>query len=191
MRQVGCGILALAVLLILMVVGWFVGIYNNLQVADESVTSNWAQINNQLQRRNDLIPNLVQTVKGYATHENEVFTNVAEARSKLAGSINSNDVKAVQRNTAELNNALSRLLLIVERYPELKADKSFMALQDELAGTENRLAVARRDYNESVKVLNAKIRTFPTSMVAGMSGIKARDYFEVSEGATNVPVVNF
>lgn len=191
MRNAGCGIAVVAVLILFMIVGWFVGIYNNLQVADEKVTSNWAQINNQLQRRNDLIPNLVETVKGYAAHENEVFTNIAEARSKLAGSLNSSDVKTVQQNTTDLNNALSRLLVLVERYPELKADKNFMALQDELAGTENRLAVARRDYNESVRVLNARIRTFPTAIVAGMAGIKARDYFEAAEGATAAPEVRF
>ena len=103
-------------------------------------------------------------MKGYAAHEKEVFTNIAEARSKLSGAMSSNDVKAVSQSSGELNSALSRLLLVVERYPELKADKSFLALQDELAGTENRLAVARKDYNDSVKTLNSRIRTFPTSI---------------------------
>lgn len=191
MRNAGCGIAMIVIVILFMIGGWFVGIYNTLQIADESVSSNWAQVNNQLQRRNDLIPNLVQTVKGYAAHENEVFTNVAEARSKLAGSLNSDDVKAVQKNTTELNNALSRLLVLVERYPQLKADKNFMALQDELAGTENRIAVARRDYNESVRILNARIRTFPTSLVAGITGIKSRDYFEAAEGASTAPAVSF
>ena len=159
-------VLGLVVILVLMVFSAFIGTFNNLQVMDESVTSNWAQVENQLKRRNDLIPNLVETVKGYAKHESTVFTNIADARSKLSGAMNSQDVNAVAKSTSELNGALSRLLMIVERYPELKADKQFIGLQDELAGTENRIAVARRDYNESVKALNARIRTFPTNIVA-------------------------
>ena len=158
---------------------------------DEQINGQWAQVENQLKRRNDLIPNLVETVKGYATHEKTVFTNIADARSKLSGAMNKNDVKAIQNSNSELTGALSRLLLVVERYPQLKADKSFTALQDELAGTENRLAVARMDYNESVKILNAKIRTFPTSIVAALSGIKAREYFEASEAEKAVPQVKF
>lgn len=184
-------VLGLVVILVLMVFSAFIGTFNNLQVMDESVTSNWAQVENQLKRRNDLIPNLVETVKGYAKHESTVFTNIADARSKLSGAMNSQDVNAVAKSTSELNGALSRLLMIVERYPELKADKQFIGLQDELAGTENRIAVARRDYNESVKTLNARIRTFPTNIVAMISGIKAREYFEVSEAEKAVPEVKF
>ena len=174
-------ILGVILILGVMIAGSFIGAYNNLQVMDEQINGQWAQVENQLKRRNDLIPNLVETVKGYATHEKTVFTNIADARSKLSGAMNKNDVKAIQNSNSELTGALSRLLLVVERYPQLKADKSFTALQDELAGTENRLAVARMDYNESVKILNAKIRTFPTSIVAALSGIKAREYFEASE----------
>ena len=184
-------ILGIIAILAVMIFSSFIGSYNSLQIMDEQINGQWAQIENQLKRRNDLIPNLVETVKGYAAHEKAVFTNIAEARSKLSGAMNSNDVKAIQNSNNELTGALSRLLLVVERYPQLKADKSFTALQDELAGTENRLAVARMDYNESVKALNSKIRTFPTSIVAAISGIKSREYFEISEAEKAVPQVKF
>ena len=187
----GCIILA-GILFILAAAGSaFFGVYNQLQTMDEAVNANWAQVENQLQRRNDLIPNLVNTVKGYAAHENEIFTNVANARAKLSGAISSHDVKAVQQSTTELNGALSRLLGIVENYPNLKADKVFIGLQDELAGTENRIAVARMDYNNSVRNLNSEIRRFPVNLIAGISGIKAREYFEITDGAKNVPEVKF
>ena len=191
MKKIILSAIIVIFLVILFAVLGFVDTYNSLQVADETINSNWAQVENQLKRRNDLIPNLVSTVKGYAAHEKEVFTNIAEARSKLSGAMSSNDVKAVSQSSGELNSALSRLLLVVERYPELKADKSFLALQDELAGTENRLAVARKDYNDSVKTLNSRIRTFPTSIIASIAGIKARDYFEIEEGEEATPKVEF
>lgn len=184
-------ILGIIAILAVTIFSSFIGSYNSLQIMDEQINGQWAQVENQLKRRNDLIPNLVETVKGYAAHEKAVFTNIAEARSKLSGAMNSNDVKAIQNSNNELTGALSRLLLVVERYPQLKADKSFTALQDELAGTENRLTVARMDYNESVKALNSKIRTFPTSIVAAVSGIKSREYFEISEAEKAVPQVKF
>lgn len=191
MKQFGFVILGIVILIVLGIASFFVGTYNRLQVMDETVSANWAQVENQLKRRSDLIPNLVNTVKGYAAHENEIFTNIAEARAKLSGAMNANDVKAVQRSNNELNSALGRLLVVVENYPNLKADKAFIGLQDELAGTENRLTVARRDYNESVKGINAMIRTFPTSIVASLTGIKQREYFEISESEKEAPKVEF
>lgn len=173
------------------IVSSFIGTYNNLQQLDETVTSNWAQVENQLQRRSDLIPNLVNTVKGYASHEKEIFIGVAEARAKLSGAMQKKDVKGINEANAQFNGALSRLLAISENYPQLKANDNFIQLQDEIAGTENRLAVARKDYNDSVKTLNAKIRTFPTSIIANMSGIKAREYFQVEESKKEAPVVKF
>lgn len=183
--------IGIVVIVIVVICLAFLNSYNSLQILDENVNSKWAQIDNQLKRRNDLIPNLVGTVKGYAAHESKIFTDVANARAKLSNSLNANDIKTVQKNANELNSALSRLLLVVERYPDLKADKNFIALQDELAGTENRIAVARMDYNESVKSLNAKIRTFPTSLIANFANIKSRDYFEVDEQEKAVPTVDF
>ena len=191
MNKTGWIILGVAALLVVMIFGAFIGTYNSLQLMDENVNSKWAQVDNQLKRRNDLIPNLVATVKGYAAHEKSLFTEIAESRAKLGGAMNKNDMKAIQQSNSDLSNALSRLLVVVERYPDLKADKQFINLQDELAGTENRLAVARKDYNESVKLLNAKIRTFPTSIIAGMIGIKSREYFNTPESEKKAPEVKF
>ena len=184
-------ILGVLLLLVVMIAGSFIGVYNRLQLMDENVNAQWAQVDNQLKRRNDLIPNLVSTVKGYAAHEKSLFTQIAESRAKLGGAMNKNDMKAIEQSNSDLSNALSRLLMVVERYPDLKADKQFINLQDELAGTENRLAVARKDYNESVKQRNATVRTFPTSIVAAISGIKAREYFETPETEKKAPEVKF
>ena len=183
--------LAAIVIVAALLFNYYVGTYNKLQILDESVNSDWAQIDNQLKRRNDLIPNLVQTVKGYSSHEKEVLANVSDARAKLAGSMNSKDVKAISKDSEQLSSALSRLLVVVEQYPNLKADKSFVALQDELAGTENRIAVARKDYNIKVKVYNAIIRTFPTSVVAKIAGMQQREYYQISSEDKKVPEVKF
>ncbi len=183
--------IGIVVIVLIIICMGFLNSYNSLQIMDENANSKWAQVDNQLKRRNDLIPNLVATVKGYAQHESQIFSDVANARAKLSGSLKTDDLKSVQQSANELNGALSRLLLVVERYPDLKADKNFIALQDELAGTENRIAVARMDYNESVKTLNAKIRTFPTSIIADFANIKSRDYFEVDEQEKAVPTVDF
>lgn len=190
---VGCGIFAAIGLVVFLIAGsFFIRGMNKVVKKDEDVNGAWAQVENQLQRRNDLIPNLVKTVKGYAAHEKEVFTQIAEARSKLAGSIKA-DKSIAERVTAanELSSALSRLLMVVERYPDLKANQNFTRLQDELAGTENRIAVERRRYNESVKALNAHIRMIPGSFFAGLRGIEKAAYFEVSEEAKAVPEVSF
>jgi len=191
MKNKGLIILGVVLLLIVGFIGSFIGTYNQLQQLDETVNSQWAQVENQLQRRSDLIPNLVNTVKGYAAHEKSIFIGVADARAKLSGAVKSGDMKSVNKANAEFSGSLSRLLAIAENYPQLKADQNFIALQDEIAGTENRLAVARKDYNESVKSINAIIRTFPTSIIASISGVKSREYFQVEEGKTAVPDVKF
>lgn len=179
-------IVVLAVVVLLAV--WIMGSYNSLVQLNETVNSNWAQIDVQLQRRADLIPNLVATVKGYAAHEESILNNLADARSKLIGAQGVADKAAADQ---ELNSALSRLLAIVENYPNLKADANFRQLMDELAGTENRVAVARKDYNDSVQTFNAKIKTFPTRIWAGMLGFGPREYFQAETGATTVPQVSF
>ncbi len=184
MKKAWIVILALVVLLIAPIIGS----YNSLVKMNEDVNGKWAQVDVQLQRRADLIPNLVATVQGYAAQEKEIMNNLADARSRLMGAQTVNDKAAANE---ELTSALSRLLVIVENYPNLKSDANFRQLQDELAGTENRLAVARKDYNDSVQVYNAKIKSFPTNMLAGMFGFSARDYFQVEAGAKTVPQVKF
>jgi LemA protein len=162
--------------------------YNRLVKMNETINGAWAEVDNQLQRRNDLIPNLVETVKGYATHERELFENIANARARLAGAATIPD----KINAAnELGGFLSRLLAIVENYPQLKANENFLRLQDELAGTENRIAVARRRYNESVREYNRSIKSFPLNFIAGIFNFGQREYFEVPEEAKVVPEVDF
>ena len=177
-------IIAVVVVLVL----GFIGSYNGLVSLKANVDEQYANISTQLQRRNDLIPNLVNTVKGYTSHENEAIDSVTEARAKLAGATTVEEAAAAD---AELTNALSRLLVVVENYPTLKADTQFTALQDELAGTENRIAVARKDYNGAVKKYNTKIKKFPTVLIANMFGFDEFSYFEAAAGAENVPEVNF
>ena len=169
----------------------FIGIYNRLQTLDESVNSNWSQVENQLQRRGDLIPNLVNTVKGYAKHEKDIYISIAESRSKLSGAIKSGNMKQIGQAEGEMSGALSRLLAISENYPQLKADRVFINLQDELAGTENRIAVARKDFNDNVQVINSQIRIFPTNIVAGIVGIQKREYFQADEAKKSAPNVQF
>jgi LemA protein len=181
---------AIAVIVVLLIIygGWYIGTRNRLVTLDESIRAAWSEIDNQLQRRNDLIPNLVATVKGYASQEREVFTQIAEARAKLAGA---QTVGETAQGYNQLQTALGRLLVIVERYPELKSNVNFIRLQDELAGTENRIAVARKRYNDSVRIFNTRIRRFPASIVAVRMGFEQKEYFEIEEGARQVPEVDF
>ncbi len=185
----GCLVVVGVVLLVLLVfAASLAGIYNRLVTQNEQVNNAWAQIQNVLQRRADLIPNLVETVKGYAAHEKEIFETVAEARSKLAGATGPREAAAAN---AGLNAALARLLAIAENYPNLKANENFIRLQDELAGTENRIAVERMRYNEAVRAYNTAIKRFPTNLVAGVFRFGDREYFEAEGGAKEVPKVKF
>src|SRR5690554_1000632 len=165
-----------------------VGSYNSLIQLDENVNAQWAQIDNQLKRRADLIPNLVNTVQGFASQEREVLIGVTEARSRLETAVTPE--QAAQANE-QLTSALSRLNVVVERYPELKSNENFIRLQDELAGTENRISVARRDYNESARTFNSRVRRYPTNILANIFGFDTKQYFEVSEEDQEVPEVNF
>jgi LemA protein len=162
--------------------------YNKFTTQEEGIKAQWAQVQNQLQRRNDLIPNLVETVKGYAAHEAGVFTAIADARSKLLGAKSPEEtIQAANQQTS----ALGRLLAVVESYPQLKADQQFLRLQDELAGTENRLATERMRYNELVRDYNAQRNRFPSNITAKMFKFKEYPYWEVPAEAKQVPKVNF
>jgi LemA protein len=180
--------LGVIILLVLLVGGWLKGTYNGLVQGDEGVKAAWAQVENQLQRRFDLIPNLVETVKGYAAHERETLEAVIAARSRVAGA-GSIDQK-IQANQ-DLSSALSRLMIVVEQYPNLKADQTFIRLQDELAGTENRISVERRRYNEVVMAYNIRLRSFPTILLAGIFGFEKAKLFEAAAGAETAPKVSF
>ncbi len=181
-------VLGILLLIVFASYSFLKGTYNTLVTMDEGVKGAWAQVENQLQRRYDLIPNYVETVKGYAKHEKEVFVQVTEARSKVGGATTVSD--KMQANN-QLTSALSRLLLVVERYPELKANTNFIRLQDELAGTENRIAVERRRFNETVKTYNIKVRSFPTNILAGMFGFEKATFFEVPKERQEAPKVKF
>ncbi|ATW26045.1 LemA family protein [Candidatus Formimonas warabiya] len=181
------GLIIGLVIVVLLLFGVFSS-YNGLVSLNEDVNGKWSQVENQLQRRADLIPNLVATVKGYAAQEQTIFTAVAEARSKL---LNAQGPASSAQADGELTSALGRLLAIAESYPQLKSDANFRQLQDELAGTENRIAVARKDYNDSVQVYNTKIKRFPTNLFAGILGFPAKEYFQAQEGAQEVPQVEF
>jgi len=178
---------------------FFGGNYNKMVSMEEEVKSQWGQVQNVYQRRLDLIPNLVATVKGYASHESEVFTQIAEARSKAGGVMKVSDevlndpeaFKRFQQAQGELSGALQRLLVVTENYPELKADQNFLALQDQLEGTENRIAVERQGYNDVVKTYNVFIKQFPRSIIANMSGFREKTYFSADEAAQKAPTVSF
>ncbi len=165
--------------------------YNRIQQYDENAEQAKKQISVQLQRRADLVPNLVNTVKGYAQHEDAVFTQVATARGALAGAIQGGDPTQMAAANAQLTGALGRLIAVAEAYPQLKADQTFLRLQDELAGTENRIATSRNDYNEAVKIYNAYIRTFPQAVTAKVTGAKPRAYYEAAPGSETAPTVDF
>ncbi|MBI5576201.1 MAG: LemA family protein [Deltaproteobacteria bacterium] len=186
--QMSKKILIAAVVVVLLLGFKGVGAYNGIVRNDVTVNEKWGQVQNVLQRRADLIPNLVQSVKGYASHEKEIFENVAAARAKLAGA---RTPAETMKANADVSSALSRLLVVVENYPQLKADQTFIRLMDELAGAENRISVERMRYNEAVGTFNTSIRVFPNNVVAGMSGFSAKPFFEAEAAAKGVPKVDF
>jgi LemA protein len=189
-RGLKIALIVLAVVLVLGfgLFGWAIKNYNSVIAMDENVNASWAQVQNQLKRRYDLIPNLVETVKGYASHEKELFENIAEARTRYFQAGNrGQQIEASNR----LEGVLSRLLLLREQYPQLKANESFLKLQDSLEGTENRIAVERKRYNESVQLLNTYSRTFYGRFFAALAGVGAAEYYEVPEGEQAVPGVKF
>ena len=181
------GIVAI-ILVIVLVVGGFISTNNKLVDKQENVAEKQAQIETYLQRRADLIPNLVSTVKGYAAHEDDVYTALADARAKLNSASNAEEYTEANES---FESALSRLLVVVENYPELKANENFIYLQDELSGSESRISTARKDYNEAVSDYNKSIKKFPTRIFAGMLGFEEAEYFEATDDAQNAPVVNF
>lgn len=190
-------IVAILVLLVLGA-GWAIGKYNKvLMPLDEGVKNAWSQVENQYQRRADLIPNLVNTVKGYAAHERETLEAVINARSKATQTTvdpSNMTPEAMQEYMAaqgEVSSALQRLMVVVEQYPDLKANENFMDLQKQLEGTENRIAVARMDFNTATRTFNVESRKFPVNIIAGMMNLQAKPYFEAEEGADRAPEVQF
>lgn len=164
--------------------------YNRIQTMDEEINNKWAQVESQLQRRADLIPNLVKVVQSYAKFEKEVYSNLADARAKMSGAIQSGDPKRVAAAEGEMNTMLGRLLAVAENYPQLKANEEYTRLMDELAGTENRIAVARMDYNNAVRDYNSLIRQFPVNFTAMMFGAKAREYYNPPAESQKAPTVD-
>lgn len=184
------GVLAIIVL-------WFAGVYNRFVTAEEQVESAWAQVENQYQRRADLIPNLVETVKGYASHEQETLDAVVSARARATqitidpSTATSEQLAAYQAAQGDLSQALGRLLAVAESYPDLKANENFRDLQQQLEGTENRITVARQLFNEEARAYNTLIRRFPNNLLAGMFGFEKKPYFEAEEGSNKAPKVAF
>jgi LemA protein len=186
-KKVIIGVAVIAIVVIALY-SFFAGNYNRFVKMDVAIKAAWSQVENQLQRRYDLIPDLVETVKGYAKQEKDVLVEVTNARSKVGGAGSVPDKIAANN---ELTSALSRLMVVVERYPDLKSNQNFMKLQDELAGTENRIAVERMRYNDAVKIYNQAIRTFPANFIAGMFGFREAAFFEAPKEAKAAPQVKF
>ncbi len=191
--------ITIAIIVVLLFVGysWVKGTYNTMVTQDEGVKTAWSQVENQYQRRMDLIPNLVNTVKGYATHEKETLEGVVSARAEATkttidpSNLNEESMKKFQAAQGELSSALSRLMLVIERYPDLKANQNFSELQAQLEGTENRISVERKRFNETAQSYNTYIRSFPTNILAGMFGFQPKAYFSAESGAEKAPKVEF
>lgn len=195
MKNKGLIILVIVVAVVLILFSWFKSTYNNMVQRQETVSAQLGNLQTQYQRRADLIPNLVSTVKGYATHEQSTLEQVTEARAKATQTqLNINDAQALSQYMqaqGQLSSALSRLMAISENYPDLKANQNFLDLQTQLEGTENRIAVERRKYNEAARDFNVHIKTFPRNLLAGMFGFQPSPYFEAQAGAEAAPVVQF
>ena len=191
--------ITIAIIVVLLFAGysWVKGTYNPMVTQDEGVKTAWSQVENQYQRRMDLIPNLVNTVKGYATHEKETLEGVVSARAEATkttidpSNLNEESMKKFQAAQGELSSALSRLMLVIERYPDLKANQNFSELQAQLEGTENRISVERKRFNETAQSYNTYIRSFPTNILAGMFGFQPKAYFSAESGAEKAPKVEF
>lgn len=191
--------ITLAVIVVLLFAGfsWVKGTYNTMVTEDEGVKTAWSQVENQYQRRMDLIPNLVNTVKGYATHEKETLEGVVSARAEATkttidpSNLTEDSMKKFQAAQGELSSALSRLMVVLERYPDLKANQNFSELQAQLEGTENRISVERKRFNETAQSYNTYIRSFPTNILAGMFGFQPKAYFSAESGAEKAPKVEF
>ena len=191
--------ITIAIIVVLLFAGysWVKGTYNTMVTQDEGVKTAWSQVENQYQRRMDLIPNLVNTVKGYATHEKETLEGVVSARAEATkttidpSNLNEESMKKFQAAQGELSSALSRLMLVIERYPDLKANQNFSELQAQLEGTENRISVERKRFNATAQSYNTYIRSFPTNILAGMFGFQPKAYFSAESGAEKAPKVEF
>jgi LemA protein len=181
-------ILMVLVVLAVIIIGYGVSVRNALVVMNENVDGGWAQVEAQYQRRFDLIPNLVETVKGVAKQEVAVFTAIAEARTRYSGATSVSEKVAA---TNQMESALARLMVIVENYPELKSQQNFLALQSQIEGTENRISVERTRFNDLVRTYNTKVKIFPTNIVASIFGFGEREYFQSTDGAEVAPAVNF
>lgn len=182
-------IILISIIAIVVIIAIFlVGSYNGLVSKSEAVDKSFSNLDVMLERRADLIPNLVSTVKGYTTHETEIINSITDARTKL---MNANSVEEKSNANNELTSSLNALMVVVENYPDLKSSQNFIQLSDELSGTENRIAVARKDYNDAVKDYNLKVKTFPGNILAGMFGFEQKQYFEAKESSREVPSVNF
>lgn len=190
-------VLGILVAIVIAIIAWGVSVYNGLVSMEEGVNTAWANVETQYQRRADLIPNLVNTVKGYASHEQETLESVMKARSQATQvkldptNMTPDKLAAYQKAQGEVATALGKLLAITENYPDLKANENFLNLQAQLEGTENRIGVARKNFNDAAKAFNVKIRKFPQSIIAGMGGFEKRSYFEAAEGSEQAPVVEF
>lgn len=185
------------VLILVIIAWWGIGSYNSLVSQEEGVHNAWSNVETQYQRRSDLIPNLVNTVKGYATHEKTTLEGVVKARSEATqmkvdpDNLTPEKLAEFQKRQGDVSAALGRLLMITENYPQLQANQNFLELQAQLEGTENRITVARKDFNDTAKAYNVAIRRFPKSLIAGMFGFEKKNYFEADEGAEKAPQVKF